>query len=85
MLEMAKMNDLNIDRYLKVLLKYWSTTDEQLAELAPWSEKLWSIKNRMRIIVNYSNLKMAGVILYSIAFLLIKVSPIYSYSLSVIC
>ena len=46
MLEMAKMNDLNIDRYLKVLLKYWSTTDEQLAELAPWSEKLWSIKNR---------------------------------------
>ena len=30
-------------------------TDEQLAELAPWSEKLQSIKNRMWIIVNYSN------------------------------
>lgn len=53
MLEMAKMNDLNIDRYLKVLLKYWSTTDEQLAELAPWSEKLWSIKKSH---VNYSEL-----------------------------
>ena len=38
--------------------------DEQLAELAPWSEKLQSIKNRMWIIVNYSNSQRAGVILY---------------------
>ena len=36
----------------------------QLAELAPWSEKLQSIKNRMWIIVNYSNSQRAGVILY---------------------
>ena len=60
-------------------------TDEQLAELAPWSEKLQSVKKSH---VNYSELlqlEMAGVILYSIAFLLIKVSPIYSYGLSVIC
>ena len=39
-------------------------TDEQLAELAPWSEKLQSIKNRIWIIVNYSNSQRAGVILY---------------------
>ena len=39
-------------------------TDEQLEELAPWSEKLQSIKNRMWIIVNYSNSQRAGVILY---------------------
>lgn len=39
-------------------------TDEQLAELAPWSEKVQSIKNRMWIIVNYSNSQRAGVILY---------------------
>ena len=26
---------------------YFALTDEQLAELAPWSEKLQSIKNRM--------------------------------------
>ena len=38
-------------------------TDEQLAELAPWSEKLQSIKNRRWMIVNYSNSQRAGVIL----------------------
>ena len=37
-------------RYLKFLLENRpgkNMTDEQLAELAPWSEKLQSIKNRM--------------------------------------
>ena len=64
--EMAKAHDLNIYGYLKFLLEHRPTkemTDEQLAELAPWSEKLQSIKNRMWIIVNYSNSQRAGVIL----------------------
>ena len=42
--------DLNIYGYLKFLLERRPTkemTDDQLAELAPWSEKLQSIKNRM--------------------------------------
>ena len=47
MVEMAKAHDLNIYEYLKYLLeqrpdKSWS--DEQLSELAPWSEKLQSLK-----------------------------------------
>ena len=50
MVEMAKAHDLNIYGYLKFLLERRPTkemTDNQLAELAPWSEKLQSIKNRM--------------------------------------
>ena len=50
MVEMAKAHGLNIFGYLKFLLEHRSDkemTDEQLAELAPWSEKLQSIKNRM--------------------------------------
>ena len=50
MVEMAKAYDLNIYGYLKFLLEHRpgkDMTDEQLAELAPWSEKLQSIKNRM--------------------------------------
>lgn len=50
MVEMAKAHDLNIYGYLKFLLEHRPTkemTDEQLAELAPWSEKLQAIKNRM--------------------------------------
>ena len=50
MVEMAKAHDLNIYEYLKFLLDHRPTkemTDDQLAELAPWSEKLQSIKNRM--------------------------------------
>ena len=50
MVEMAKAHDLNIYSYLKFLLEHRPTkemTDDQLAELAPWSEKLQSIKNRM--------------------------------------
>ena len=50
MVEMAKAHDLNIYGYLKFLLEHRPTkdmTDDQLAELAPWSEKLQSIKNRM--------------------------------------
>ena len=50
MVEMAKAYDLNIYGYLKLLLEHRPSkdmTDEQLAELAPWSEKLQSIKNRM--------------------------------------
>ena len=50
MVEMAKAYDLNIYGYLKFLLEHRPSkdmTDEQLAELAPWSEKLQSIKNRM--------------------------------------
>ena len=48
MVEMAKAHDLNIFRYLEFLLEQrpndrWS--DEQLAGLVPWSEKLQSIKN----------------------------------------
>ena len=48
--EMAKAHGLNIYGYLKFLLEYWpgkDMSDEQLAELAPWSEKFQSIKNRM--------------------------------------
>ena len=50
MVEMAKAHGLNIYGYLKFLLEHRPTkdmTDDQLAELAPWSEKLQSIKNRM--------------------------------------
>lgn len=50
MVEMAKAHDLNICEYLKFLLEHRPTKempDEELAELAPWSEKLQSIKNRM--------------------------------------
>ena len=50
MVEMAKAHGLNIYGYLKFLLENRPSknmTDEQLAELAPWSEKLQSIKNRM--------------------------------------
>ena len=50
MVEMAKANGLNIYEYLKFLLEHRPSkdmTNEQLAELAPWSEKLQSIKNRM--------------------------------------
>ena len=67
MVEMAKAHGLNIYGYLKFLLENRPSknmTDEQLAELAPWSEKLQSIKNRMGSIVNYSNSQRAGVILY---------------------
>ena len=48
--EMAKAHGLNIYGYFKFLLEHRpgkEMTDEQLAELAPWSEKLQSIKNRM--------------------------------------
>ena len=50
MVEMAKAHGLNIYGYLKFLLEHRpgkDMADEQLAELAPWSEKLQSIKNRM--------------------------------------
>ena len=50
MVEMVKAHGLNIYGYLKFLLENRPSknmTDEQLAELAPWSEKLQSIKNRM--------------------------------------
>ena len=50
MVEMAKAHSLNVYGYLKFLLEHRPSedmTDEQLAELAPWSEKLQSIKNRM--------------------------------------
>ena len=50
MVEMAKAHGLNIYGYLKFLLEHRPSkdmTDEQLEELAPWSEKLQSIKNRM--------------------------------------
>ena len=58
MVEMAKAHRLNIYGYLKFLLKHRldkDMTDEQLADMAPRSEKLQSIKNRMLIIVNYSS------------------------------
>lgn len=48
--EMAKAYDLNIFGYLKFLLEHRPSnamTDEQLADLAPWSDKLQSIKNRI--------------------------------------
>ncbi len=50
MVEMAKAHGLNIYGYPKFLLEHRPSkdmTDEQLVELAPWSEKLQSIKNRM--------------------------------------
>ena len=50
MVEMAKTHGLNIYGYLKFLLKQRpdkDMTDEQLADLALWSEKLQSIKNSM--------------------------------------
>ena len=50
MVEMAKAHGLNVYGYLKFLLDHRPTkemTDDQLAELAPWSQKLQSIKNRM--------------------------------------
>jgi hypothetical protein len=48
MVEMAKVHNLNIYEYLKYLLDQrpdatW--TDDQLANLAPWSEKLQHLKN----------------------------------------
>lgn len=50
MVEMAKAHDLNIYRYLEYVLQQrpngdWS--DEQLADLVPWSEKLQHLKNCM--------------------------------------
>ena len=51
---MAKAHGLNIYGYLKFLLEHRpdkDMTDEQLADLAPWSEKLQSIKNRISSIV----------------------------------
>ena len=48
MVEMARAHDLNIYGYLKYLLEQRPSeemTDEQLSELAPWSEKLQSIKD----------------------------------------
>ena len=50
MVEMAKAHGLNIYRYLKYLLEHRpckDMSDEQLAELAPWSEKLQFIKKCM--------------------------------------
>ena len=50
MVEMAKAHGLNIYGYLKFLLEHRpgkDITDKQLADLAPWSEKLQFIKNRM--------------------------------------
>ena len=50
MVEMASTHGLNIYGYLKFLLEYRSgkdMIDEQLLELAPWSEKLQPVKNRM--------------------------------------
>ena len=48
MVEMARAHDLNIYGYLKYLLEQRPSeemTDAQLSELAPWSEKLQSIKD----------------------------------------
>lgn len=50
MVEMAKAHDLNIYGYLQHLLEQrpdQSWSDEQLADIAPWSEKLQHLKNRM--------------------------------------
>lgn len=50
MVEMAKAHDLNIYGYLQHLLEQrpdQSWSDEQLVDLAPWSEKLQHFKNRM--------------------------------------
>ena len=49
-------------------------TNEQLAELAPWSEKLHSIKNRIRIIVKNSNPQKTGVMLYPTVLLFVSYS-----------
>ena len=43
MVEMAKANDLNVYRYLEYLLEHRpdaKMADEQLSELAPWSDKV---------------------------------------------
>ena len=51
MVEMAKAYDLNIYGYLKYLLEQRPSeemTDEQLSELAPWSEKLQSSKKHKK-------------------------------------
>ena len=64
---MARVHDLNIYGYLKYLLEQRPSeemTDAQLSELAPWSEKLQSIKNHKSLVVNYSNAQKVGVILY---------------------
>lgn len=48
MVEMAKAHNLNIYGYFKFLLEHRTNqnmSDEQLAELVPWSEKLQAIKN----------------------------------------
>ena len=48
MVEMARAHDLNIYGYLQYLLERHpdqSWTDEQLADLVPWSEKLQYLKN----------------------------------------
>ena len=50
MVEMAKAHDLNVFEYLKYILDQHpdsTWTDEQLSELAPWSEKVQHFKNRM--------------------------------------
>ena len=50
MVEMVKAHGLNIYGCLKFRLEHQSgkdMTDEQLAELAPWSEEFLSIKNRI--------------------------------------
>ena len=47
MAEMAKAHNLNIYQYLSYVLEQRSNenwSDEQLAELAPWSEKLQTLK-----------------------------------------
>lgn len=44
------IQSLKVYEYLKILLEHRPSkemTDEQLGELAPWSEKLQSVKNRM--------------------------------------
>lgn len=60
LVEIAKAHNLNTYGYLYFLLDHPPSKDmidEQLADLAPWSKKLQSIKNRKWIIVNYSNSK----------------------------
>lgn len=50
MVELAKAHDSNIYGYLKFLLEHRlakEMADERLTKLAPWSEKLRFIKNRM--------------------------------------
>ena len=56
MVEMAKAHNLNIYGYLKFLLEHrpnQNMTDEQLAELAPWSEKLRKRQVLGRLALNY--------------------------------